>query len=391
MNEENNKFVYTYSTEELDEIIAKMQKGIQVLMNDDLKEDVQLRIMELEQEIIDDDEVDEAINHRNELMKKKLEQKKRQATKEDIIVIELSDEQKRVLEEEMSVSIVRRDPDLSYHKRDDELFDSAEKREIYQKLSTVQKCYYNQTDYVNAMNIIMTAIKYSLAHDYPWMTYEEAVKEFNAGHIKFEYCQIPKLYVNWTTTIDDPVMLKGILNGTITMVQKDDSKKPKVKLPKIPAMYEVDITGENEWNQLYAMHQRGYNTPISPIINATIGSFSRFSLPDTNWFYKTKEQAQRAPVEFDWMQDGAGAAYYDLVHGITYDTGDLMDDLMDANNNNLNQSLQGKIEQFMAALKRPVTQQDQLYQSTMVQSKDAATIAMEQSILQSMRNANPNK
>lgn len=392
MNEDNG-YVYTYSIEELDEIIGKMNKGIRVIMTPELEEDLKLRLVQLQEEMLDEDDVEEFKEQHSELLKKKLEQKKRQATKKDVIVIQLSDEQKKQLEEDMSVSIVRRNPELGYHKRDEELFDSKERREIYQKLSSVQKCYYNQADYVNAVNIIMDAVRYSLAHDYPWMSMEEAIDEFNKGHIRFEYCQLPKLYINWTTTIDDPMTLKGIINGTITMINSDDDNKKKKKVvhPKEGAMYDVDVTGVNEWNQLYAMHQKGYDTPISPIIKASTGTFSRFSLPDTNWFYTRKEQQQREPLEFDWMQEGAGSSYFDMVHGITYTTADLMDDIAEANNNNLRQSFQGEIDSFLSDLKRPAGQTgNELYQSSLVQTRDQKTIAMEQSILEQMRKSNPN-
>ena len=394
--DEQNEWIYTYDKDELREIMEKLSKGISVIMNDTLKEDLHMYQMELESEIMDnEDEMEEFRQNHADMMKKKLEQKKRQARKDDVIVIELTEEQKRQLRADMEVSIVRNNPDLSYHKTDDELYGDAEKKEIYQKLSKLQKCYYNQPDYVNAVKIIFEAIRYSLKHDYPWMTYEEACREFNKGNIKFEYCQLPKLYLNWTTVIDDPATLKGIINGTVTVINKDDDmQKKKKKWDAVPQRYEVEITGENEWNMMAEAHRQGYDTPISPIIKEATGTFSRFALPANNYFHQHKMEQKRAPIEFDWMEEGAGEKYFNIIHDIKYTTGDLLDDLNAANNNNLNHSLQSDIDGFLNDLKWSSNQeqrQGQLYQSNMVQTKDAKAVQMEQSILQAMRNANPNK
>ncbi len=393
---DENEYIYTYDKDELREILEKMSKGISVIMDDALKTDLEMYQMELESEIMDnEDDIEEFKQNHAELMKRKLEQKKREATKKDVLVIELSPKEKEQLRKDMETSIVRPNPNLPYHKTDEELYGDEEKKEIFQKLDRLQKCYYNQPDYVNAVKIIMEAIQYSLKHDYPWMTYEEAVKEFNKGNIKFEYCQLPKLYLNWTTIIDDPATLKAIINGTATVITKDDeSKKKKKKLPVEAQRYEVAITGENEWNQMYAAHQRGMDTPISTVIKVANGTFSRFALPSNNWFHQSKMEEKRAPVEFDWMKDGAGSEYYDIIHGKQYTTGDLLDDLNAANNGNLNHSLQSDIDGFLNDLKYSSNQNQQqqmLYQSNMVKTKDARAVQMEQSILQAMKNANPNK
>lgn len=393
----DENYIYTYNEDELREILEKISKGITVLMSPELESDLQMYQLQLESEIMDnEDDIEEFKRNHSELMKKKLEQKKRQATQTDVIVIELSDAQKQQLREDMEVSIVRNNPDLSYHKTDDELYGDEEKKEIYQKLSKLQKCYYNQQDYVNAVKIIFEAIRYSLKHDYPYMSYEEACREFNKGRIKFEYCQLPKLYLNWTTIVDDPATLKGILNGTVTVITKeDDDMRKKKKLPVEAQRYEVEVTGVNEWNMMSAMHQRGIDTPISPVIQAVNGTFSRFALPSNNFFHQSKMEEKRAPVEFDWMQEGAGIEYYNLLHDVKYTTGDLLDDLNRANRGNLNHSLQSDIDAFVNDLKWSSNQKtgcQNIWEGvSMVQTKDQKTVQMEQSILQAMRNANPNK
>lgn len=385
-------YIYTYDKDELREYLEKISKGIRVLMTPELEADLKMYSMELESEVMDnEDDIEEFKQNHAALMKKKLEQKKREATKNDVLFIQLSDDVKRQLEEDMSCSIVRDNPNLTYHKKDEELYTSEEKRQIFQKLSRLQKCYYNQADYVNAIKIIFEAIEYSLKHDYPWMSYEEALREFNNGSIRFEYCQLPKLYLNWTTVVDDPETLKGVINGTITIVQKDDNSKKKKKRPEpVPVRVDVDVTGADEWNYWYDLHQKGYNTPITPVIRASQGTFSRFALPQSNMFYQQKEQAKRMPQEFDWMQDNAGEKYYDMIHGKKYTTSDLLDDLQTANKGNLTQRLQSSMDSFLNGLKY-VDQQQQLYQSNLVKTPDKQVLDMEQSILQAMRNANPNK
>ena len=389
-------YIYTYDKDELRQYLEKISKGIRVLMTPDLEADLKMYAMELESEVMDNtDDIEEFKRNHSDLMKKKLEQKKREATKNDILLIELSDDIKNQLREEMSVSIVRDNPNLTYHKKNEELFSSKERREVFQKLTKLQKCYYNQADYVNAIKIIFEAIEYSLKHDYPWMSYEEALKEFNAGHIKFEYCQLPKLYLNWTTVVDDPETLKGIINGTVTIIQKDDdSTKKKKRAEPVPVRVEVDMTSADEWNYWYNLHQKGYNTPITPVIKASQGTFSRFALPQTNMFYQQKEQEKRMPQEFDWMQEDAGEKYFNMIHGKTYSTNDLLDDLQTANNGNLTAKLQNNMDAFLNGLKyvnQSQQQQQQLYQSNLVKTPDQQVLAMEQSILQAMKNANPNK
>jgi hypothetical protein len=389
-------YIYTYDKDELREYLEKISKGIRVLMTPELEADLKMYAMELESEVMDNEDDMEAFKQsHSELMKKKLEQKKREATKEDVLVIQLSDDVKRQLKEDMSESIVRDNPNLIYHKRDDELYTSEEKKQIFKKLSRLQKCYYNQQDYVNAIKIIFEAIEYSLKHDYPWMSYEDALQEFNAGKIRFEYCQLPKLYLNWTTVVEDPETLKGVINGTITIVQKDEETKKKKREEPVPVRVEVDVTGADEWNYWYDLHRKGYNTPISPVIKASQGTFSRFALPQTNMFYQQKEQMQRTPQEFDWMQDNAGQKYYELISGKKYTTSDLLDDLQTANNGNLTARLQSSIDTFLDGLKHVDysngQQAQQLYQSNLVKTPDRQVLEMEQSILQAMKNSNPNK
>ena len=142
------------------------------------------------------------------MMKEHIAKKKREATKQDVLIISLSDEQKRKLRADMETSIVRSNPNIQYNIPDEKLYSSEELRIVRQKLSRIKNCYYNQIDYINAVSIVREAIDYSLRSDYPWMSREEAVKAFNSGEIKFSYCNMPKLFINYQTQITDPEIIK---------------------------------------------------------------------------------------------------------------------------------------------------------------------------------------
>lgn len=396
----NEEYIFTYDRDEIREIYEKMLKGITIPMNKALKEDIKqyVKLLNTISEDDDDDELagltkEERINHI-------MERHKREATKSDVILLELSDKQKAEIRKGMETSIVRPNPRMQYHKLDEELYDTAEKKEIYTALSRVDKCYYNQHDYVNAINTIIKAIKYSLEHDYPWLSKDEAYDAFNKGEIKFTYKQIPVLYTGWNKIIEDPKILAGIVTGRIDIIDEKSKKTRKKKefvIPEGVSNYEhdnikIDTVGVNEYNRQYQMHQHGIDNPLSTVIRAEIGTYSRFSLPTNNYFYKSQEQINRQPLVFDWLQDDAGEKYYDIINNTKKDTiSDIIDCVYEANDGNIKTNMQGDMESFLNHLRHPEkTNQHLLYESSLVQSVDPNTVALEQSILQQMRNANPN-
>ena len=111
MEENNNKYVYP--VEELDKIIDQMSKGITPMMSDQMQLEVKLRYKELQNELFDGDDEDidtEDIKRHNEMMKQHLEEQRRKATKNDVVIIKLSEEQQKQIREDMEVSIVRPKP-----------------------------------------------------------------------------------------------------------------------------------------------------------------------------------------------------------------------------------------------------------------------------------------
>ena len=101
-----------------------------------------------------------------------------------------TEEQLKKIEYDMSAVYVREDPNSVYNKDTIDVNMSEERREIMQKLSKLRNCYYNQKDYREAIDVIRQAIELSLKNDYPWMTYEEAVKAFNRGEIEYGFGEV---------------------------------------------------------------------------------------------------------------------------------------------------------------------------------------------------------
>ena len=395
MEENNNKYVYP--VEELDKIIDQMSKGITPMMSDQMQLEVKLRYKELQNELFDGDDEDidtEDIKRHNEMMKQHLEEQRRKATKNDVVIIKLSEEQQKQIREDMEVSIVRPNPNSMYNLSDDELYSSEERKVIQQKLSRIKNCYYNQIDYVNAIKILKEAIEYSLVNDYPWLSKEEAIKQFNEGKIKFTYCNIPKLYINYQTQITDKDVLKGIVTGEIELVDRDEKpQKKKVNKDSEEVAYDYNIIGTTDYENMLKMHVKGYDTPISTIIKAKSTIYNRYSLPTNNRFSLNSNNKNDEPMLFDWTQEDAGRKYFNLKHGKQYTVNDMIRDVNQDNDKALNNVLNINASEFMRSLKTVNNQQtgySPAIISTSLQPNPEA-VQIEQNILNAIRMNNPNK
>lgn len=401
MSDKEKKYEYIYPTDELDSIIKQIDQGITPMMNDQLQLEVKLRYKELQEELFDedgdDDEIDEDIIRHKKMMSKHLEQKKREASRRDIVYINLSEEQKQKLKEDMQISIVRSDPNDAYNKSDKELYSSEEKRIIEQKLSRLKNCYYNQIDYVTAMNVIREAISFSLKNDYPWLSYEEALEEFNKGNIKFTYCNLPKLYINYQTQITDKDILKGVLTGEVTLKDKSEEKPKKKKTNKNTEAVSVDynIIGENEFNHYARLHSMGYDTPVSTIIKSKSTVYNRFSLPSTNRLglgNNNNNKNDEDKLLFDWCQEGAGLKYFNNKYNKKYQVGDLMRDVNENNDNMLSHVLNSNANNFLSSMKHVNNPnydgRVELYSTSL--EVDPRTVQIEQNILNAIRMSNTN-
>ena len=395
MEENNNKYVYP--VEELDKIIDQMSKGITPMMSDQMQLEVKLRYKELQNELFDGDDEDidtEDIKRHNEMMKQHLEEQRRKATKNDVVIIKLSEEQQKQIREDMEVSIVRTNPNSMYNLSYDELYSSEERKVIQQKLSRIKNCYYNQIDYVNAIKILKEAIEYSLANDYPWLSKEEAIKQFNEGKIKFTYCNIPKLYINYQTQITDKDVLKGIVTGEIELVDRDEKpQKKKVNKDSEEVAYDYNVIGSTDYENMLKMHVKGYDTPISTIIKAKSTIYNRYSLPTNNRFSLNGNNKNDEPMLFDWTQEDAGRKYFNLKHGKQYTVNDMIRDVNLDNDKALNNVLNINASEFMRSLKTVNNQQtgySPAIISTSLQPNPEA-VQIEQNILNAIRMNNPNK
>ena len=215
---------YNYPLEQLDKLVVMVyQEGRTPLLPDALKQEVALRYQEL-QHMDDDEDEDEdyrtAVQQHEDAMRK-IEEERRKSHSRNVIILELTEEEKRELHEGMSASYVRSDPNSEYNMSDDDMNADAERKAIYKSLRSIGKIYYHQEDYRNAINIIHRAIEYSLRNDYPWLTFEEACKEFKEGRIKYTFAQLPLLYIDYNTQITDPKVLAGIVSGEIHLIDKD--------------------------------------------------------------------------------------------------------------------------------------------------------------------------
>jgi len=398
MNEESK---YMYPVEELDKIIDKINRGISPMMNDQLALEVKLRYKELENELFDTEEDvdDEDVQAHQEMMKKHIEQNKRKATRRSSVVIKLTEDQMNEIRDNMETSIVRENPNSQYNIPDDELYSSEERRNIYKRLSKLKNCYYNQIDYTNAIKIISEAVEYSLTHDYPWLTKSEAYKQFKEGKIKFTYCNIPKLYINWSTQVTDPDILKGIVSGEVTLKSKDEKPKRKPR-SKESVLYDYNIIGDSECKRMEALHAQGYDTPISPMIKSKSSMFNRLSVPNSNMFVVgggKNSNKEEEPELFDWTREGAGAEYFRKKHNIQTTSSDIIDFVNKQNDRMISNVIKNNTREFLHSMKTiQVTDKGYSYKSnsndisnSLKVNPEAARI--EAGILQAMRMNNPDK
>lgn len=352
-----SEYKYTYPVEELDKIIEEMMNGIQPMIDDVMQMEVEIRWKEKQNEVFgteDEEELDPEIMKRHaEIMKKKIEDDRRKASRNDVIILTISDEKKAEIREQMSESIVRPNPNDQYNIPDDQLYQNKSREAIYAKLRGLKNCYYNQQDYVNAINIIKDAIDLSLHEDYPWLSYEEAVKEFNAGRIKFKWCNIPKLYINHATQITDKEILKGVVSGEIVLRDKnEDSKKKRVKHKSgKPVSVDYEITGDAMYHEMIAAHNAGYDTPMSTVIKHKNSVYNPTSIPFGNSFGSVKQTNNGEPLLWDWSKEGAGEAYFNHMKGRQTGPADIIRLVDAANGGMLNSVMTRNAQEFLRSMK----------------------------------------
>lgn len=366
--EKKKKYRYSFPTDELDRILEQMQSGIQIMISDEMQIELDMRYREKFEELTGEELAEDADSESSlnkikyqKMMREKIAKDRMKASTKDVLIINISEEQKQKIREQMSVSLVRPDPNDAYNTTDEELFRDAANKEIMLKLKGIKNCYYNQRDYVNAIKIIHEAIDFSLGKtghgDYPWLSYEEAVKEYNAGRIKFTYCEIPKLIVNRVSPITDPEILKGVVNGDVMILNRNDDNDIIKKLNKKkmanykPITIDYDVTPDAEYDQMYMAHRAGYDTPWSTGIRFKNTSYDPSAIPFSSIFSNNKVKQNNAPNLWDWERDGAGQDYYNTMIGKKTSTNDLSAIINADNNNKINPIIVRNMNEFLYSMK----------------------------------------
>ena len=234
---------FMFPIEHLENLISQMEKGIEPMMSDLEKLEVKRLYKMKTEELFDDDEplTAEEEEYRQKLVKNSIEEAKRKAHKQDVKIIKLSEAQMKQLEEDMSSSLVRPNPNTLYNKSDDELYKSAE-------------------EWISKIQLIWEAVALELKSDrYAYLgNYQNRVNAFNQGRIVLNI-QIPKLYLNRVTPITDPELLMGIMKGEVRVVDRASESEVKKKSYRnselVPAYAPVISDAEHDYYS--AMHRKG--------------------------------------------------------------------------------------------------------------------------------------
>ena len=384
---------YNYPIEKLDQLVEMIyDQGMTPMMTPDLKAEVELRYQELIHAVDDDGEDDEtflAAKEQHAAAMKRIDEERRKSHSRNVMILDLTDEEAAELEDGISMSYIRSDPNSSYNLSDDDIASDETRRRLYKQLRTLGKVYYHQADYRNAINIIMEAIEYSLRNDYPWLSYDEAVKQFNEGKIRYTFAQIPLLYIDYNTPISDPKILAGIVSGEVNLIDKDTEPVKKKKQKSKPVSFRYDVIGKSDHDEMVKVHQAGYNTDISTILKSCSTIYNRYVVP-TSFTWDT-DVSKNLPDEIDWMRPGAGHSYYDLKYGKkTNPTTEIVGLLNEQNDRKLNHVIGNSMRDFAAAWNygRSDVQRSQLI-STSLEHHDEA-VAIENRLMDLIRQSNPN-
>lgn len=354
MDNEENK--YLFPVEELDKYITQIDEGIEIFADEKLLIEIELRRKELANKLFGGSEEETAYQRQlhQEMMREHIKQQAKKAKRDDVLVIELNEDQKRAVRESVETSIVRPDPNLPYNMSADELYESAEHKLLMEKVGKIRVQYFNQADYQVAINVIMQAIEYSLTHDYPWMSKDEAIRAFNEGRIQFTGCQIPKLFINFRTQIKDPNILKGVVEGNVELVDRNDNTYQRKNYDDSPLVpMPVSVFSKEEEQYYMDAHRRGEFTPLSGIIQSKNTIYNRFaplSVASTkkNKFIGLTDKDDN-PITFDWTQDNAHEKYMMLRDNKPFDISMMMS-LVNQQNHGVNPQIAANMQAYIRAI-----------------------------------------
>lgn len=345
--EELKNYEFSYDTDDIDAYINKEDMGFSINIDDAMKQDMKIR--RLQNKVIEGYSIDyELSQEEKEALKQttanRINENKRKASRDDVIVITLTEEQKKKIREDVEYTLVRPDPNNPYNLDDSEVCETEDQLRIYKKLQGLTNAYFNKTDYVNAINIIREAIEFSLEHDYPFMQKEEVIRQFNEGKIKYKYGKIPAFYINFTTQITDPKILAGIVDGSINIVDNKSMSNNITPLHVTRNTESVTVPvnkiTDDQYKQYAEMTRQGVDNILSSHFKHEAVHFNRFTMP-TNMFAvpETVNPNHELMCNFDWTQEDAAEKYYELAHNVKHSHLDYIAAVEAANNGNINTHL----------------------------------------------------
>lgn len=358
MAEDNNEIKgLLFPVEHLQDLIDKMDAGIEVAMSDLERMECKKYIQIMSNQLFDEDDDEESIltaeeeARRQELLRQHMEEAKRRAHTQDVMTIKLTAEQRAELEDEMDCSYVRPNPSTLYNKTDDQLYKSAEEKVLSDKLARIRNCYYDADEWRAVMDLIREGIEYELKSDkFAYLgSYDNRLRAFNNGTLKLQI-NIPKLYLNRVTPESDPEVLKGIYNGDITVVERTQIEGVHHKSYKNSELISMDIPriGNREHQYYLNMHRRGFETPISGAIRAKSTIYNRYIDKNNNDYDKPFGIVDKngVPIQYDWLQLGA-QEYYRMLHHITPNVEDIIENVQRANGGKLNKALLERMDKLV--------------------------------------------
>lgn len=393
-----DKYEYAYPVEELDALIDKLNKGMRPAVPDEMLLEAKIRLKEIESELFDDDDGSDAqdLRRQADMLKKKIEEERHKAHKNDIKVIKVGPKQKAKITQAVSTSLVRAHVS-DYNKTDDQLYGDEERKTICEKLSNIKSIIRDQGDYMRAMKAIAEAIEYSLKHDYPGMKKNEVVELWHRGEIKINI-PIPKLFSDYVHEITDVETLRAIATGEMTMMSKSelDSEIIKKDYSKSNLIdYDYDVISDDEYNTMVEMHRRGWDTPLSVIFNNRGKIYNQFALSSTNMFSNMYGKTEfKQPEGFDWFQDDAAEKYLEKKRGINPFDSDLISSILnEKNGRKLSREFRDKIRfganiRVSTATNDGYVDVDPATSRRSIPEKDPRTLELEQSILRAIQDNN---
>jgi hypothetical protein len=304
------KYEYSYSVEELDELIEKMSNGIIPFgVSEDMMTEVRMREKEMRSQLFDEDDDDgviteEEIKEYRAKQEQQRELNKHRAHKEDIKVIKLGPKVREKVRKSVSASLVR--PEVSdYVKTDEELYSSDEERKLLERVARLKSRYQNPADWRNAMNIIREYVDFMLLKENRNKSKEEIYRDFHDGKIKINI-SLPKLFTDFVHEITDPELLSNIANGSLVvktssdiddeMIPIDYSKDETMDTP-------VKVMSDEQYQKLKEECEKGVVNVLTPFQKMRSSVFT-YKLPSTNPFARKsntnddKDKQQKESINF---------------------------------------------------------------------------------------------